>query len=411
LPVEITFIRHAESEGNAAGRWQGHTNSSLTDRGREQAERVARRLSDKRFDLIVASDLDRTMATAGALGETVEKDERWREPHLGRWEDKTTEEVVGDGNSELDALMAGEDVALGGGERPSEVHGRTRAALTELVERVDGDGSVAVVSHGMALLTLISGLLETRLPSPLRLLGNTAIAQVVVDGGQSLLARYNDDTHLGDSKVPPYGFAPDDTDLLLMRHGQTRANLERRWQGHQDGQLTDEGRRQAELLAGNVPRVAALYASPLARAADTARPIAATQELEVVHDDRLKEISFGEWEGMTRAEIEERFPEESAVFFNGKDVRRGRTGETFIEVRRRVGESLDDIAGRHPGQTVGVVSHGGVTRAWVTELLGLPYQHRNRLAILGNTAHGRVAFTGRGPSLVSWNLAPHLEAD
>jgi broad specificity phosphatase PhoE len=223
------------------------------------------------------------------------------------------------------------------------------------------------------------------------------------------MSRYNDDTHLGRSVALHFDHDPTDTEILLARHGQTLSNTEGRWQGHQDGQLSDVGRRQAKLLGGAFPEVDAIYASPLSRAADTAGEIAGSQELDIVYDDRLKEICFGEWEGMTSAEIAVAYPDESVDFFNGKDMPRGRTGETFIQVRKRIRESLEDITSRHPGETVGVVSHGGITRAWVTEVLGMPYESRDRVSILGNTAFARLAFGRRGPSIVSWNLSPHLE--
>ncbi len=407
MSVEITFIRHGQTEGNAGGRWQGHTNTSLTDLGREQAQLLAGRLADTSYDLIVASDLDRTVETAAALDRPFDTDERWREPNFGSWEDKTTSEIAVDGTGGLAALMAGEDVALGGGERLSEVMMRTREALRDAVERVDGNGRIAVVSHGMSLLTLLSGVLDTKRPSPLRLLGNTATATVVGDGDQFMLTSYNDDTHLGYTEMPAYGRDPSDTELYLIRHGQTVSNVEGRWQGHQDGQLNDVGQDQAARLGSSFPDVDAVYASPLSRAADTASEVARNQGLNVVHDDRLKEIHFGDWEGLTTAEIMSQFPE-STEFFNGADVRRGGSGETFIEVRKRVAESIDTIASTHPGQKVAVVSHGGVTRAWVTEVLGLPYTSRNRLSILSNTGYSRIAYGTRGPSIVSWNLVPHL---
>ncbi|MDJ0954915.1 MAG: histidine phosphatase family protein [Acidimicrobiia bacterium] len=409
MAVEITFIRHGQTEGNAAGRWQGHTNSSLTARGREQASLLARKLNSKHFDLVVASDLDRTVQTAEALERPFETDERWREPDFGKWEDRTTEEIAADGSGELAALMAGEDIALGGGERLSQVMLRTRFALDELVARLDGVGSAAVVSHGMSLLTLFSGVLGTKRPSPLRLLGNTSTGVLVVSGDHVSMSQYNDDTHLPADHRSQWVFDPTDTQMIVARHGQTRSNTEGRWQGHQDGMLNDVGREQAELLAGVFPDVDALYASPLARAADTAGAIARTQELDVAYDDRLKEIHFGDWEGLTSDEIAERFPEEAVAFFNGKDMARGGSGETFIQVRKRLRDSLDEIVSRHSGETIGVVSHGGATRAWVTELLGLGYEHRNRLSILDNTGYARISFGSRGPSVASWNLTPHLE--
>ncbi len=409
MPVDITFIRHGQTEGNAAGRWQGHTDSSLTELGRRQAKALGARLAARQFDLIVSSDLVRTGETAAALDRTFVTDPRWREPFFGTWENRSTSEIIEESGDDLQALFAGEDIALGGGERPSEVVARVRDALDGMLARLDGDGSAAVVSHGMSLLLLISALLETKLPSPLRLLGNTAIAELTLDDGEVRMRRYNDDTHLGD--LPPTHFQFDHgvTELLMVRHGQTTSNVEGRWQGHQDGELTEEGRRQIGLLAGSFPAVGAMYSSPLLRAAHTAGAIAARQGLEVNFDERLKEISFGQWEGLTRSEIKGRFPE-SEAFFAGRDVVRGATGETFDQVRSRFRSSLADIAGRHPGEKVAVVSHGGSIRAWLTELLGLPYAHRNRLSILGNTGYARVSLGAAGQSLVAWNLAPHLES-
>jgi len=408
VPVEITFIRHGQTDGNVAGRWQGHTNSSLTKVGRKQAKALGARLADHHFDLVVASDLDRTVQTAAALDREFVTDKRWREPFFGSWEDLTTAEIMNQPGDGLRSLLSGEDVALGGGERLSEVLDRARDALDDLVSKVDGEGSVAVISHGMTLLTLVSGLLETMRPWPLRLLGNTSTAKLVIDGPQVWMPRYNDDTHLGDAGPHQYRQEPDDTEVLLVRHGQTTSNVEGRWQGHQDGELNEVGRRQIALLARRFPKVNAMYSSPLARAADTAGAIASRQRLEIGLDDRLKEIAFGAWEGLTRAEIIERFPE-SAEYFRGVDVARGGTGETFAQVRRRFGASLAEIAGRHRGERVAVVSHGGASRAWITEVLGMPYSHRYRLGILGNTGYARVAFSRSGPSIVSWNLTPHLE--
>ena len=407
MAVEITFIRHGQTTGNAAGRWQGHTNSSLTALGEDQAARLGKRLADKKFDLVVASDLDRTVETAAALQRPMETDERWREPFFGDWEDLESDEIMKRHGADLAALFGGEDIALGGGERLSEVMDRTNAALSDVVERV-GEGSVAVVSHGMALLTLVSGLLGTNRPSPLRLLGNTSIATMKLDGGAVSMSRYNDHTHLADDGALHFGHSPEDTEIFLVRHGQTVSNLERRWQGHQDGKLSETGRDQAARLATCLPKIDVLYSSPLTRAADTAAAIASQQSLEINLEVGLKEVGFGAWEGMTKPEIQERYPGEYADFRDGSDAARGGTGETFAGVRQRMAESMGEIVRRHPGENVGVVSHGGATRAWVTEILGIPYENRNRLSILDNTGYARVAFTMRGAALVNWNLAPHL---
>ena len=403
MPVEITFIRHGQTVGNLAGRWQGHTNSSLTDLGEHQAGLLSERFAGKHFDLVIASDLDRTVETATALQRPTETDERWREPFFGEWEDRQTSEIMSSYPAELAALFAGEDVSMGGGERLSQVMARTREALDDVVARI-GDGSVAVVSHGMALLTLFSGLLGTKRPSPLRLLGNTSIATVTVDDRAITVHRYNDDTHLGHTVPHHFGHDASDTELVLIRHGETVSNGEGRWQGHQDGMLSATGRQQAEQLAASLPPLDALYSSPLSRAADTATPIAAEQALEIKLDERLKEIGFGAWEGMTRAEIAAEFPDDYAAFLAGVDGPRGGTGETLTGVQLRMDEALRVIVDRHPGEKVGVVSHGGATRAWVTDVLGIPCENRNRLSILDNTGYARIIVGGQGTSVLSWNL-------
>jgi len=408
LPVDITFIRHGQTTGNSSGKWQGHTNGALTADGRDQARRLGARLAGEHFDLVLSSDLERARDTALALGREVETDERWREPFFGTWEDCTTEEILAHDREGLSGLLTGEDVALGGGERLSEVFARMSEALDDAVARV-GNGSVAVVSHGMSLLTLLSGLLTAKRPSPLGILGNTAIARWVVDGGRHRMNVYNDDTHLEKPSEFILGRQHLDPILYLVRHGQTPSNTDGRWQGHLDGKLNEEGRRQAKMVAGVLPEFDALYASPLSRAADTAGAVAEEQGLDVSFDDRLKEIHFGDWEGLTTKEIAEEFPEESRDFFAGRDVRRGGSGETFDEVQARIRESLQEIAAAHPSATVGVFAHGGVTRAWAGDILQLPYESRGSLSILDNTGFARIAFGSRGPQIVSWNLTPHLE--
>ena len=408
MPVEITFIRHAQTTGNASGRWQGHTNSQLTDLGTAQAHALGERLANKHFDLVVASDLQRTMDTAAALGRPVESDPRWREPFFGDWEDCTTGEIMARNPELVAALFSGEDIAApGGGEQMSDVVLRTQSALNDLISRL-GEGSAAVVSHGMSLLMLIATLLGTTRPTPLRLLGNTSTATAAFDNGSISLRVYNDDTHLGHTALPHFGSSPEDTELLLIRHGQTVANAEGRWQGHADGELDETGRHQAAMLARAIPALDALYASPLSRAADTATAIAKVQSLDVKLDTDLKEIGFGAWEGLSPEQIADTYPEEYQSFRSGIDLPRGGNGETFAGVRHRMSSAVGSIVDANPGRTVGVVSHGGATRAYLTEILGIPSQQRRLIDGLGNAHYGRLAFTGRGPTVVSWNLGPHL---
>jgi broad specificity phosphatase PhoE len=147
------------------------------------------------------------------------------------------------------------------------------------------------------------------------------------------------------------------TTFLLVRHGETDWNFERRVQGHADRPLNETGRAQARALADELEGepIDAVYSSDLVRAHETARIVADRIGLPVTALPDLREKHFGTWEGMTDREILDRFP----------DARTGHWGdaETTEEVSRRVLEALRRIAAAHPTGRVLVVSHGGPLRA------------------------------------------------
>jgi probable phosphoglycerate mutase len=157
------------------------------------------------------------------------------------------------------------------------------------------------------------------------------------------------------------------TVFALVRHGETDWNRERRIQGSTDIPLNDTGREQAratgELLASR--RWTALVASPLSRAAETARLIGAAVGLgEPELEPRVAERDYGEAEGLTGPEIDARYPD-------GTDVPGREPREAVAE---RAVAALHDLAARHPGEAVIVVAHGGVIRS-VLETVA-PGRHR-----------------------------------
>lgn len=197
--MEITFVRHAQSEANVSGHWQGQGDSPLSAEGRHQAERLAARLAGAAFDRIVASDLSRTADTARALGRPVQLEAAWREVHVGAWEGLTREEVFERFADEVQALARGEDIAIGGGESWSDVLARARAALDRLRAEIGPGGRALVVTHGGVIHVLLSSLmgLTDRRPRPIGRVGNTAMTTVRFDGGVCELATFNDQGHLG----------------------------------------------------------------------------------------------------------------------------------------------------------------------------------------------------------------------
>jgi probable phosphoglycerate mutase len=152
------------------------------------------------------------------------------------------------------------------------------------------------------------------------------------------------------------------TTLLLARHGETDWNRELRIQGSSDIELNELGRRQAQALADELADVEidAIYASDLSRARATAEVVAATKGLEVALDSRLRERSFGSWEGLDRDEIVSR-----------REAEEEHDGEADDEVRARVLAAIDEIAHAHPGEQVLVVSHGGALNTLWHHALGV----------------------------------------
>jgi broad specificity phosphatase PhoE len=153
------------------------------------------------------------------------------------------------------------------------------------------------------------------------------------------------------------------TRLLLVRHGETDWNLDNRFQGHADPPLNETGRAQARVLAATLADrdFDAVYSSPLRRAFETAEIIAARHGLQPVPDAGLREVDVGEWQGLSREEVEQRFPEQHRrwlAFGQGWDG-----GETYEEMGRRIVATLLEIARKHDGEAILCVTHGGPIRA------------------------------------------------
>jgi broad specificity phosphatase PhoE len=165
--------------------------------------------------------------------------------------------------------------------------------------------------------------------------------------------------------------------LLLVRHGETDWNRDGRWQGHSDTHLNDVGRAQAARLADELGGVDVIYSSDLARARETAEIVAERVDLPVHVDSRLRERSFGAWEGKTGREIESEFAAAHAQWLAGSPG--ADDAEPFAEFAARVESFLADIVERHPDETVLIVAHGGSIRVIHARAQGLDYVRDHRL--------------------------------
>jgi probable phosphoglycerate mutase len=172
------------------------------------------------------------------------------------------------------------------------------------------------------------------------------------------------------------------TRLLLVRHGATALSAEDRFAGEIGVELSDEGRRQVDLLARRLADdpVRAVYASPLSRTVETARLLAAPHRLEVRLREGLKEISHGHWEGRTRREVEEQFPDEYAAWEEDPFTFAPRGGESGVAVLARALPVVREIVVAHEAETVLVVSHKATLRLILSSLLGFDARgYRDRL--------------------------------
>lgn len=200
------------------------------------------------------------------------------------------------------------------------------------------------------------------------------------------------------------------TRLIVLRHGQTAWNAEQRIQGHLDMPLNAVGRWQAQRLALALQGepVAAVYASDLQRAADTAEPLASAAGLPVQRDAGLRERSFGVFEGMTFSDIEQHWPEQARRWRERDPDFGPEGGERLCDFFERSVAQVERLARRHCGQTVVLVSHGGLLDSLYRAALGVPLQAPRSWPV-ANAVVNRLLWTPQGLSLLLWHDARHLE--
>lgn len=165
--------------------------------------------------------------------------------------------------------------------------------------------------------------------------------------------------------------------IYLIRHGETNTNREKRYVGWTDVDLSAGGYQQAEKLSRRfaAENIASLYSSDLKRAENTAAFIGKAQGLKPITALQLREINFGEWEGLTHDEIEESYGEKVKKWIDDPFEHLPPRGESLADVSRRAESFLEEITANYgSGEAVVVVSHGGVIRVLLHSFLNLSMQ-------------------------------------
>ena len=404
----LTLIRHAESQANHDGVWNGRTDGPLSPRGRASLEPLGRRLAGHHFDVVLSSPLSRARETAAAFATDVEESDDLLELDIGKWEGVPHEQILAAGGDRLREAILGRELPMGEtGESLNEMHLRVVGALDALAERIGDEGQAAVVTHGGVIQEALQRHLAGGRRRVHAYVANTSITRLVWTYGRPRLAVFNDLAHLGPHPAEMLAHLDrGDPVFALIRHGRTRANIERRWQGQGDWGLDDEGHRQAEALRDWYGSSATVYASPLGRAHATAAYLAGNGVIPV---DGLKELAMGKWEGLTSEEIFEGWPGSmETIYRDGVDLRRGESGESWGELTGRFRAALHGLTPATGEPTV-VVAHGGAIRAYVSSLTDTTDSHAESLYTPQNTSVTHVAMTQDGPLLLDYAVAAHLE--
>jgi probable phosphoglycerate mutase len=163
--------------------------------------------------------------------------------------------------------------------------------------------------------------------------------------------------------------------IILVRHGHVDWLMPERFRGHAELPLSSRGRRQALAAAGYIAaswKPDAVYTSPLGRCRETGAAIAAPFRLEPQPIDGLADIDYGEWQGLTRDQAKERWPDETELWFRVPHLAAIPGGETLAVVLSRASAALRDVLRHHPEQSVVLVGHDSVNRVLLLFTLELP---------------------------------------
>lgn len=197
--------------------------------------------------------------------------------------------------------------------------------------------------------------------------------------------------------------------LTLVRHGESEWNACARIQGHCDSALSARGREQALRLRAVLRRsdYGAVYASDLLRAMQTAQLGLSIDPEDIRANPLLREICFGEWEGLTTPEVQERYPEAWATYTSDPGRNRPPGGETLEQLAARVDQMLHIWHTTHPGGSVVASTHGGFVRMAMMRVLDLAVNPWGILRV-SNTGVTEIEFTADGAFLRRCNSTAHL---
>ncbi|MEO0536923.1 MAG: histidine phosphatase family protein [Cyanobacteria bacterium P01_A01_bin.123] len=446
MKTRIILVRHGQSSYNLQGRIQGHCDeSSLTELGQQQARKVGSALLGISFDAVYASSLQRASQTAALVVAMLRSQtpnlpdpicqDTLKEISLPLWEGLSFEAAETKYPTEYKAwrqqpeafcmqLPKDQDSGDGGTEAfypMRELYQRAQEFWQTLLPNHPGQ-TILVVAHSAINRALISVALDIG-PEKHNQLDQANCCISVLNfsgtlGDKVQIESMNLTSHMG-QPLPPMRKTHRGPRMLLVRHGETDWNRDKRFQGQRDIPLNDNGRAQgakaAEFLKA-IPIDAAVSSSML-RPKETAELILQHHPgLDLRLEDGLREIGHGEWEGMLEADIEAGYPGLLQQWQDAPETVQMPGGENLQEVWQRAIAAWKAIVAAHSGsdtpKTVLVTAHDAVNKAILCHVLGFePNQFWTFKQ--GNGAVSVIDYpdgVGSPPVLKAMNITTHLTA-
>ncbi len=201
------------------------------------------------------------------------------------------------------------------------------------------------------------------------------------------------------------------TTLILVRHGESRANNEKFFAGQLDVELSSLGFKQAELTAEYIAstyKVDKIYSSTLSRAYDTASAISKRTHIPIISSDALREINSGEWQGLHFDELQEKYSDSYGVWINDIGKAQTPSGESVKELYERIWRAIDGIVKDNPDETIVISTHATPIRAILCRLHGYGSEDMKNIPWGSNASVTVVTYDDGRWSLVCESYDEHL---
>jgi probable phosphoglycerate mutase len=400
LKTRVIIIRHGQSTYNQLKLIQGHCDeSSLTPEGEQQALTVGQALKGIPFDAVWSSPLQRAKRTAELLVEELRQtlpqipdpqcSDDLKEISLPLWEGVSFNDAEANYPEEYRAWRTDpENFAM---QVPSDTGYMPFYPVRDVYQQAERFWHSLLANHGgQTILVVAHSAINRALISTAIGLGpayhnnlyqaNCNISVLNFTGGWETPAQVesmNLTTHMGDP-LPPMRGGHRGPRMLLVRHGETEWNRQKRFQGQIDVPLNDNGRAQGEKVADFLKpiQIDAAYTSSMARPRETAELILRHHPgIELVSVDALQEIGHGEWEGKFESEIEVGYPGMLQQWQDAPETVQMPAGENLQQVWERAIRAWNEIVAAHSDsdtpKTVMVVAHDAINKAILCHVAGL----------------------------------------